>query len=288
MSPVILSIQSHVAFGCVGNRAAVFPLQRMGCEVIAINTVQFSNHTGYGDWTGEVFTPAHIAAVVDGVDRRGGLAGCDAALSGYIGDVGLGEAVLDAVARVRAQNPAAVYCCDPVMGDVGRGLFVRPGVPEFHRDRALPLADIVTPNQFELEWLTGRKVETLDDALAATAELRRRGPAVALVTSLLRRDAPDGVIEMLVDGPDGAFLLATPCLPFDIPPNGSGDLTAALFLAHWLDRRDGAAALERAAAAVYAVFEETRRRGTRELQIVAAQAAFVDPARPFAARRVRG
>jgi pyridoxine kinase len=283
----ILSIQSHVAYGCVGNRAAVFPLQRLGWEVIAVNTVQFSNHTGYGAWEGDVFTPEHIRAVLNGVDARGGLALCDAVLSGYLGDVGLGEAVLDAVARVKAAHPGAVYCCDPVMGDVGRGVFVRPGVPEFMRDRAMPAADIATPNQFELELLTGRRIATLEDALAATAALRRSGPSLVLVTSLTRRDGATGMIEMLADGPDGAFLVAAPLLPFETPPNGGGDLTAALFLAHWSDGRDVAAALEKTTGAVHAVFAETARRGARELQIVAAQDALAAAERPFPAVRVR-
>jgi pyridoxine kinase len=283
----ILSIQSHVAYGCVGNRAAVFPLQRLGWEVIAVNTVQFSNHTGYGAWEGDVFTPEHIRAVLNGVDARGGLALCDAVLSGYLGDVGLGEAVLNAVARVKAAHPGAVYCCDPVMGDVGRGVFVRPGVPEFMRDRAMPAADIATPNQFELELLTGRSITTLEDALAATAALRRSGPALVLVTSLTRRDGANDMIEMLADGPDGAFLITAPLLPFATPPNGGGDLTAALFLAHWSDGRDVAAALEKTTGAVHAVFAETARRGARELQIVAAQDALAAGNRPFPAVRVR-
>lgn len=287
MTGSILSIQSHVAYGYVGNRAAVFPLQRMGREVTAVNTVQFSNHTGYGAWEGDVFAPDHIGRVLAGVAARGGLAECDAVLSGYLGDAALGEQVLSAVAAVRRGRRQAVYCCDPVMGDIGRGFFVRPGVPEFMRDRALPAADIVTPNHFELEALTGAVVHTLDEALAATAALRRRGPSVVLVTSLARESAADDEIEMLADGPDGAFLIATPRAPFDAPPNGGGDLTAALFLAHWLERRDVAQALAATAAAVHHVFAETARRGARELQIIAGQDAYVSAARPFAPRRVR-
>ena len=168
----ILSIQSWVSYGHVGNASATFPLQRMGAEVWAINTVQFSNHTGYGSWTGEVFTGAQIGALVDGIAARGVLPRCDAVLSGYLGDPTVGEAILTAAVRVRAANPAALWCCDPVIGDVGRGVYVRPMIPEFLRDRAVPLADILTPNQFELEWLTGRTVTTLDSARAAVAALR--------------------------------------------------------------------------------------------------------------------
>jgi len=283
----VLTIQSHVAYGYVGNRAAVFPLQRLGIDATAVNTVQFSNHTGYGAWTGQVFTAEHIADIVDGIAARGVLPAQDAVLSGYMGAVELGQVIVETAARVKAANPKAVYCCDPVMGDVGRGFFVRPGLPEFIRDHAVPAADLMTPNQFELEYLTDRKVATLDDALAATAALRARGPRLVLVTSLTRSDADPDSIEMLVDGTDGAWLVATPRLTFDPPPNGSGDAVAALFLAHYLKDFDPADALERAAAAIFAIFETTKRLGTRELQLIAAQDDFVDPPRRFAATRLR-
>ncbi|MDR6771266.1 pyridoxal kinase PdxY [Azospirillum sp. BE72] len=283
----VLTIQSHVAYGYVGNRAAVFPLQRLGIDATAVNTVQFSNHTGYGAWTGQVFTAEHIADIVDGIAARGVLPAQDAVLSGYMGAVELGQVIVETAARVKAANPKAVYCCDPVMGDVGRGFFVRPGLPEFIRDHAVPAADLMTPNQFELEYLTDRKVATLDDALAATAALRARGPRLVLVTSLTRSDADPDSIEMLVDGADGAWLVATPRLTFDPSPNGSGDAVAALFLAHYLTAFDPADALEKAAAAIFAIFETTKRLGTRELQLIAAQDDFVDPPRRFAATRLR-
>ncbi|BAI71533.1 pyridoxine kinase [Azospirillum sp. B510] len=283
----VLTIQSHVAYGYVGNRAAVFPLQRLGIDATAVNTVQFSNHTGYGAWTGQVFTAEHIADIVDGIAARGALPAQDAILSGYMGAVELGRVILETAARVKAANPKAVYCCDPVMGDVGRGFFVRPGLPEFIRDHAVPAADLMTPNQFELEYLTGSKVETLDNALAATAALRARGPRLVLVTSLTRADADPDSIEMLVDGTDGAWLVATPRLTFDPPPNGSGDAVAALFLAHYLNAFEPADALEKAAAAIFAIFETTKRLGTRELQLIAAQDDFVAPPRRFAATRLR-
>jgi pyridoxine kinase len=280
----ILSIQSWVAYGHVGNAAAVFPLQRLGFEVWAINTVQFSNHTGYGAWRGRVFDAAHIRELVDGIAERGVLPECDAVLSGYVGDAALGEAILGAVARVKAANPKAIYCCDPVIGDVGRGVFVRPGIPDFMRDRALPVADILTPNHFELEQLTGRAVATLDEALAAVAALRGRGPATVLVTSLRRADAPAGEIEMLAVGDAGAFLVATPLLP--ISPNGGGDTVAALFLAHLLRGAALDEALAQTAASVFGLLLATQQAGTRELQIVAAQHEFVAPSARFAPRKV--
>ena len=158
----LLSIQSHVAYGHVGNAAAVFPLQRMGVEVWPVHTVQFSNHTGYGDWQGQVFDAGLIREVVAGIEQRGVLGECDGVLSGYMGGADIGAAILDAVATVKRANPAARYCCDPVIGDVGRGVFVRDGIPEFMKAKAVPAADIITPNQFELDYLSGRASTTLE------------------------------------------------------------------------------------------------------------------------------
>lgn len=277
----ILSIQSWVSYGHVGNAAAIFPLQRLGFETWAINTVQFSNHTGYGKWRGQVFPPGLAAELVEGLAERGVLGHCRAVLTGYMGDPALGEVVLDTVARVRAANPGALWLCDPVMGDVGRGFFVRPGLPEYFRDAAMALADIVTPNQFELEYLTGRKVETQADAVEAAAALRARGPRAVLLTSLVRADAPAGGIEMLVSTEAGAWLVSTPMLPISV--NGAGDAVAALFLAHWLKTGGEAPkALSAAASAIYAVLDETCRRGEREIQLIAAQDLMVSPARIFA------
>ncbi len=282
----ILSIQSSVAYGHVGNSAAVFPLQRLGIDVWPVLTVHFSNHTGYGSFRGPVLAADQIAEVLRGVEERGVLPGCDAVLSGYMGDVSLGALVLDAVAKVKAANPKAIYCCDPVLGDVDRGFFVRPGLPEFMAERAVPQADIITPNQFELEFLAGREVKTLADALAAARAVQATGPKIVLVTSLTRQDAPADVIEMLAVAPDGAWIVATPRLPISV--NGSGDITAALFLAHYLRSGDPATALGRTAGTVYAVMEETHRSGKREIQIVAAQDAIATPPERFEVKRVEG
>ncbi len=212
----MLSIQSSVAYGHVGNSAAVFPLQRLGFSVWPVNTVHFSNHTGYGDWRGFVLPTDDVAEVVRGIEDRGVLSECDAVLSGYVGDASLGRVVLDAVARVKAANPRAIYCCDPVMGDADRGFFVRPGIPGFMREEAVAAADVITPNQFELEFLAGHAVSSLDDALAAADGARALGPGLVLVTSLLRREAPPGTIEMLVASAEGAWLVGTPLLPLSI------------------------------------------------------------------------
>ncbi|MDL2343059.1 pyridoxal kinase PdxY [Deinococcus sp. MIMF12] len=288
--PNILSIQSWVSYGHVGNAAAVFPLQRLGFEVWAIHTVQFSNHTGYGAWTGSVFPPEHVAQIIDGIEARGALPSCGAVLSGYMGSEGTVDAVVEAVRRVRAANPDALYCCDPVMGDVGRGVFVRPELPDLIRERAIPGADLVTPNQFELELLTGRTVRTLDDALDAARLLRGRlregGPRIVVVTSLVRAEAPADAIETLAVTQEGAWLCRTPLLPLDPPRNGTGDAISALFFGQYLRGGDAGEALSLSMSALYALLELTHRAGTREIQLVAAQDEYARPSRVFAAERV--
>ncbi len=281
----ILSIQSTVAYGHVGNSAAAFPLQRLGIEVWPVITVHFSNHTGYGAWRGPVLPADDIAEVIEGIGERGALPRCDATLSGYMGDVSLGDVILDAVGRVKAANPGALYCCDPVMGDIGRGFFVRPGIPDFMRDRAVPAADIITPNQFELEYLTGQAVDTLDHALSAADAARALGPGIVLITSLQRQGAPAETIELLALSGEGAWLVGTPLLPITV--NGAGDMTAALFLAHYLKTGDVAASLGRVAASVFAVMEATVAAGAREIQIVAAQDAIAEPPDRFPVEQVR-
>lgn len=277
----ILSIQSHVAYGYVGNRAATFPLQRLGFDVWAVNTVQFSNHTGYGAWKGEAFSPAHVRAVIDGIADRGVLGQCNALLTGYLGDPAMGEAVIETAQRLRTANPEAIWTCDPVMGDVGRGFFVRPGIPELFRDRIAPAADIITPNQFELEHLAGGKIDTLRHAIDAARAVIARGTKHVLVTSLQRIDAAPERIEMLAVGARSAHLVGTPLLPFAVAPNGSGDAVAALFLGHFLRSRDIAAALGEAAAGIFALMDATARAGQRELAMIAAQDQMVRPARRF-------
>jgi pyridoxine kinase len=279
----ILSIQSWVSYGHVGNASAVFPLQRLGAEVWAVNTVQFSNHTGYGQWRGQIFGAELIQDLVEGIAERGALPRCDAVLSGYMGDAAIGEAILGAAARVKAVNPSAMYCCDPVIGDVGRGVFVRPGIPEFMRDRALPAADIVTPNQFELEWLTGAPVTSLDAAKRAITTLQGRGPRCVLVTSLHTADTPADAIELLA-GEGGEFWrVRTPMLPISV--NGAGDAIAALFLFHRLRWGEARVALSAAASSVYGLLRRTSEAGSREILTVAAQEEFVTPSRVFRAER---
>ena len=281
----ILSIQSSVAYGHVGNSAAVFPLQRLGHEVWPVNTVHFSNHTGYGAWRGPLLAADDVRDVIAGIEDRGVLGEADAVLSGYQGDPAVGAIILDTVAKVKELNPEAVYCCDPVMGDVGRGMFVRPGIPEFMRDTVVPRADIVTPNHFELDFLAGRTTTTLDEILDAADDVRARGPRDVLVTSVLHGDVPEGRLDVVAVSDDGAWAVETPLLP--ITPNGCGDVTAALYLAHLRTTGSAAEALARTTSSVYGILEATIAAGTREIQLVAAQDAIAEPPMSFEVRRLR-
>jgi pyridoxine kinase len=292
----ILSIQSHVVYGYAGNTAAVFPLQRLGREVWAINTVEFSNHTGYGAWRGQVLDPGLAGELVEGLADRNVLGKCEAVLSGYMGDAAVGKAVLNAVSRVReaakttAANAAAaqnvIYCCDPVMGDVGRGFYVKPGIPEIFKNEVVPLADIVTPNQFELEALTGMQTTALKDARTAIAKLHASGPGVVLVTSYIGEDAPKDSLEMLASDGENLYKVRTPSLPFTEIIAGSGDATTAVFLSRYLETRDVKRALELTAASIYSILEATFKAGSRELLLIAAQKELESPSRRFNAEKL--
>jgi pyridoxine kinase len=280
----VLSIQSHVAYGHVGNSSAVFPLQRLGIEVWPVHTVQFSNHTGYGEWRGRVFDGQAVEEVVQGIADRGVLGSCDAVLSGYLGSTDIGHAVVSTVARVRAANPRAVYCCDPVIGDVGRGVFVRPGIEELMRDVAVPAADIVTPNHFELDLLAGTTTRSLDEVEHAVTAVHGLGPRVVLTTSLVTDDTPADAVDLLASEGGRHWRVRTPRL--DVSVNGAGDAVAALFLAAWLDTGSAAAALARAAASVFGLLARTEAARSREILLVDAQQEFVTPSRTFQVEEV--
>ncbi len=280
----ILSIQSHVAYGHVGNSAAVFPLQRMGVEVWPVDTVQFSNHTGYGQWRGEVFGGSLIRDVVNGIKQRGVLAECDGVLSGYIGSAEIGAAILDAVVTVKRANPVAKYCCDPVIGDVGRGMFVRKGVAAFIRSKAVPAADIITPNQFELEYLANRECKRLNDVRAALKTVHELRPRVIMVTSLHVEDTPEDAVDLLASDSKACFRVRTRRLPQKM--NGAGDVIAALFFAHYLRGGRIDEALSKSASAVFGLLAKTAEAGTPELQLISAQDEFVNPSQTFEAEDI--
>ena len=280
----LLSIQSHVAYGHVGNAAAVFPLQRIGVEVWPVHTVQFSNHTGYGEWKGQVFDASLIRDVVAGIAQRGVLGQCNGVLSGYMGGAEIGEAILEAVAAVKTVNTEALYCCDPVIGDVGRGIFVREGIPEFMKAKAVPAADIITPNQFELDYLSGRGSGTLATARDALKAVHDLGPRVILVTSLHTDETPDDAIDLLASDGQACFRVRTPKLALSV--NGAGDAIAALFFAHYLRSGDVAQAVSQAASSIFGVLARTAEAGAREIQLIAAQDEIVNPNRVFKAEEI--
>lgn len=240
-----------------------------------MHTVQLSSHTGFSTWRGQRFSGDQLTALTDGLAGSGLLGRCDALLSGYLGDAGVGEAVLDAVARLRASRGAVFYCCDPVMGDDGRGLFVGPDLPPFFAEQAVPMADLVTPNRFELAQLTGMPVGGLAECRAAAAALRARGPRLVAVTSLDHPAVPPGGIGSLLATADGAWLMVTPKLAFDRSPPGAGDLFTAHLLGGLLSGLAPPTALERTVNAVYRVLEETADGA--EIALVGAQAALVEP-----------
>jgi pyridoxine kinase len=291
----VLSIQSHVVYGYAGNTAAVFPLQRLGHEVWAINTVEFSNHTGYGAWRGKVLGAELVGELVTGLDERGALPRCKAVLSGYLGDAAVGRAILDAVNRVRGQSPKALYCCDPVMGDLGRGFYVKPDIPDMFKHEVIAQADIITPNQFELEALTGIEIENFDQARRAIDMLHEKGPRVVLVTSYRGKENPpensgEAHIGMLVSDTTGVYHVRTPELPLGAGMAGSGDLTASVFLSRYLETADVKTTLEQTTGSVFGILEAAFRAapqsGPPELPLIQAQAELTAPSRVFRARKL--
>jgi pyridoxine kinase len=317
----VLSIQSHVVYGHAGNSAAVFPMQRLGREVWAVNTVEFSNHTGFGGFRGKVLGAELVTELVKGLEERGVLHRCEAVLSGYLGDAAVGRAVIDAVHRVRRFSPKALYCCDPVMGDTGKGFYVKPDIPGMFRNEVTALADIVTPNQFELEALTGIKADTADEARRAIGALHAMGPGIVLVTSY--RGAAEknaagsggdpaggaaaggaGQISMLVSDRKDIYQIRTPELPLGTGLAGSGDLTASIFLSRYLETGNVKKTLELCTASVYGILEASffaaggadKPEGADnsggaaplELRIIQAQDELCSPSRAFEALRLPG
>ncbi len=248
-------------------------------------TVNFSNHTGYGAWRGPLISPDDVAAVIAGIEDRGIFPEIDVVLSGYQGGEGIGDVIIDAVSRVKKANPDAVYACDPVMGNAKSGCFVAPAIPELLRERVVPVADIITPNQFELGFLTGTEPGSIDSTLESADLVRARGPRTVLVTSVERPDREADTIEMMVVDDAGAWIVQTPLIP--MKANGSGDVTAALFTAHYRRTGDAADALARTASSVFDLLSNTYESGSRELRLVESQEAYAHPRLQFGVRQVR-
>jgi pyridoxine kinase len=280
----VISIQSQVAFGHVGNSAAVFPMQMHGIDVIAVPTTLLSNRPGYKTIRGRVLEAQLVADLLLGIEERGAVETANLILSGYLGSAEIADVVADFVARAKARNPALLYACDPVLGDRDRGLFVRDDIPPLVRDRLCPLADIITPNHFEFEWLCGAEAKTIDQVIARARTLHVRGPKTVVITSAELADTPDGEIESLAVEPSGGWRACTPKLP--ISPNGTGDLFAALFVAARVRGADTPEALSRAASAIFAVLERTAAHRTEEMRIVESAEQLIHPKQRFEAMAV--
>lgn len=274
----VLCLNSHVAYGYVGNDAAGFCLRRLGVEAWQIDTVALSNHPGYGACTGRVVPAEDLRALVDGVAARGVLQATDALLSGYLGAAEQAAVVAHAGRTLRAANPRALVIADPVMGDSGPGLYVARAVAEALAREVVPQADVVTPNAFELAWLTGRTVTGRDDALAAARALLDTGPRLAIVTSI---PAGADALGLLAVTAERAWALSVPRLNFPVAPNGAGDAIAGLIAGHLTRGAAPDQALAAAGNAIHRVLEATRDTGRRELALPQAQDALVDPGERF-------
>ncbi|MEG3135727.1 pyridoxal kinase PdxY [Rouxiella sp. T17] len=280
----ILSIQSHTVFGHAGNSAAEFPMRRMGANVWPLNTVQFSNHTQYGHWTGCVMPASHLTDIARGIAEIGRLKDCSAVLSGYIGSAEQGEHILQIVSQVKAANPDAWYFCDPVMGHPEKGCIVAPGVAEFHCKQALIACDIIAPNLLELEMLSGHTVTNVEESVIAARELIAKGPKIVLIKHLSRAGYHSDRFEMLLVTADEAWHIHRPLVDFGVrQPVGVGDLTSGLLLVDLLKGEALDKALEHVTAAVYDVMLTTHSMGEYELQVVAAQDKIVNPSQHFPA-----
>jgi len=276
----VLSIQSHVAYGHVGNSAAVFALQRLGIEVWPVHTVAYSNHPAHGDWRGRAAEPEALSEVLRGIEDRGAFARCDAVITGYLASAEIGRVALEAVDWVRSEKPDALYLCDPVMGDDGR-FFVEPELRALIRDRAVPAADIVTPNAFELAYLCDGPVRTPEEAVAAADGLRALGPRVAAATGIRQADR----VTTAAIGDGGAWAVETPWI--ETQAWGAGDAFAALFLGAYLEDRDVAGALGFAVSAIHAILDRTAKEDSDEMLLVAAQDAIRAPKRLFRPEKIR-
>ena len=268
----VLSMSSQVAYGHVGNCAAVPALQALGHEVLAVPTVLLAHHPGHGVPTGRVLPSGEVADLLRGLEQVGALGKACALLTGYLGLAETATVAIDAAARLRRHHPKALYLCDPVIGDNGK-VYVRPGVEDAIRKLLLPLADVLTPNHFELERLAGCQVTTLDQAVRAARSLIALGPKVVVVTTLSHQQAQAGQIETLAVTAEQVWIASTPRL--DQVPHGGGDLLAALLLGHLVLGNTLPDAFARAVSAVYQVLVASV--GEPELRLVAQSRTLLAP-----------
>jgi pyridoxine kinase len=271
----VISIQSQVAYGHVGNSAAVFPMQMHGIEVMAVPTTLFSNRPRYPTVRGQVLDADLVADLLLGLEERGAVDTCQVILTGYLGSPQIGEVVADFVVRAMKRNPKVIYCCDPVIGDAERGVFVARGLPELFRYRLCPIANILTPNHFELEWLGRRKLETTDSLVAAARALAHQSSSTVVVTGVSLIDGQEDRIVTFAVEERSVWSIATPKLHGGT--SGAGDLFAALFVSSLIGGSTTAVALADAVSSTFAVLEESAVAGGEELRIVSGVGSLLHP-----------
>lgn len=277
----VISIQSQVVHGHVGNNAAIFPLQAFGIEVAAVPTTLLSNHPHYATMRGRVLDAELVRDLLIGVEERGLVGTCKVLITGYLGSAEIAAVVINFVRRAKARNPKLLYLCDPVMGDAGPGFYVSEGLRALFCDALVPLADIITPNQFELEHLIGREPATVQDMIAA---VRGLSPSTVVVTGAQFAGLPADFVQTLAIEPRAAWMVSTPRL--SCRPAGTGDLFTALFAAALVESLSTAQALEHAVSGVHAVLEETEQRGSHEMTLVGSVERMARPSRLFAASEI--
>jgi len=255
---IVLCLSSQVVRGYVGGSAASIALGRLGHECWLLPTVILSNHPGHARFAGEQVPPGRLRAMLEALEANGWLGDVDAVMTGYMPSPEHVALAASTIAQVKQANGEALYLCDPILGDNPGGLYVDEEVASAIRDELIPLADIATPNRFELEWLSGKNSKRAKTALSSACEL---GPATMLVTSLTGKD-PQTLVNLLTDG-KGAW--QTQIARRKGAPRGVGDLSAALFLGNLLNGSEPYEALGRATAGVEAALDASK--GADELRL---------------------
>ncbi|MCQ9121640.1 pyridoxal kinase [Rodentibacter pneumotropicus] len=284
----VLSIQSHVVYGFAGNKSATFPMQLLGVDVWALNTVQFSNHTQYGKWTGMVIPQEQIREIVTGLDNIEKLQECDALLSGYLGSPEQVDQILYALEQIKKHNPNAIYLCDPVMPNPEKICVVANGVREALIEKAIPVADIMTPNLNELRQLSDFPINSFDDVLKAVRALLDKGVKKVLVKHLGKVgkiNDPD-TFEIIMATAEGIWHLSRPLYPFNFEPVGVGDLIAGTFLANLLNGKSDVEAFEAMNNEVAGVMKTTFELNSYELQTIAARFEILNPTAQYKAEKI--
>lgn len=259
----VISIQSQVVHGHVGNSAAVFPLLSKGLQVAAVPTALLSNHPHYPTMYGRVLEPDFLGGLLQGVEDRGLVEASAVLVTGYVGSVENALVIASFVERARALNPKLMYVCDPVMGDDDLGLFVKEDLVDVFRERLVPLAQVITPNQYELELLARRGARTVVDLETCLAKLSGNAPPLAAVTGCVFDDTIRGQVETVSCSASGFARSAVERLP--IRPCGTGDLFTALLIAGLCDDKCLNEAAANATAEVFGVLQATLAAGSNEM-----------------------